>query len=1068
MRFKTIFWRKCAAISLSAAATFFTAHAAFAEPAVFFDADLDAGRQNFVNVVNSTVSSGSTPELFTLNLSSATASGGVYSVIGDNGSTVYVKLSVGGSSLDQNNFNNSGGIYNTSVSLSNTGLANWNEAVDEGFKVGFYSDSAATTAVSMNALGLEVSDWGTCCTTGNYDSDGNPVPGTAVYAVFDPESDPTGSDSKINLIGNIESSGDRGTFAGTLADGSSPNLTNGYDNHFVAAINDTNLFNVASIVPNGSGEAFGYGGILYFSQVAIGSVPEGSSEVNVGSKRDITESDDVQSELGSDLNYVFDGGTLSTTANSPEDFEVKSGGGAIDTQGNVLTFSGDFTGVGAFTKTGAGTLVMTGQNTYSGGTTVASGVLDTTGGGTLDDQGSVGVLAGGAYIVGTADRIGALTNSGTLTVGAALRASSVTNDGNAIINGALTSDSSILNAATGSLDMGADVSVAGLTVNDGAIDMIGAQLLTTSGLTGAGSISIGAGDALEVSQSGNTLYAGSINGSGGFTKSGAGTLVLTHNGSRAGALSVRSGTLVLNGSITTTLAQVNAGSILKGTGTAIGDLRVSGTLAPGNSPGTMTVNGDVTFLPGSTFQAEVDGRNYDPAGGAGTYDRLVVTGATSVVSLNGTIRPVLRGMTGANNNFVPRIGDVFRVIEATDNASAISGEFAKSVLRPNGIKAGTRFSVIYGEDYVDLAIVPDDFGAFMKSYDYENAENAGRAIEKIYTNRVSAEAEEFANGFAGLTPSQIARTVLEASGEVHAFALDGLRASNRQMSSSAMAHIMENPEGKRFWGDMGGFVSEYDEDRISPGFDADYHHLVLGLDLINGPKSRTGVAFGYSGGSTSSDASGSSDYSTVGMSVYYNYENAGFRVGTSAGYAFGDLETNRSVTQSNGLRFNESEGNANIAYFDIRAEKAYDLSRAVQGTLWTNLRAEAVYGDAYVETGSGVTALAAASETYTAGQVSLGYDLSGKLKMGSASGDWTLGIGATYSGGPDRIIERDLALHGQSWSVSTPHISRVSGFVSAGLEMQIEEHTTLSVALQTAHASDWQAHGASVNFSTSW
>lgn len=129
----------------------------------------------------------------------------------------------------------------------------------------------------------------------------------------------------------------------------------------------------------------------------------------------------------------------------------------------------------------------------------------------------------------------------------------------------------------------------------------------------------------------------------------------------------------------------------------------------------MTVNGDVTFLPGSTFQAEVDGRNYDPAGGAGTYDRLVVTGATSVVSLNGTIRPVLRGMAGANNNFVPRIGDVFRVIEATDNASAISGEFANSVLRPNGIKAGTRFSVIYGADYVDLAIVPDDFGTFMKA-----------------------------------------------------------------------------------------------------------------------------------------------------------------------------------------------------------------------------------------------------------------------------------------------------------------------------------------------------------------
>ncbi|MGM0742380.1 MAG: hypothetical protein ACQEVT_12490, partial [Pseudomonadota bacterium] len=95
------------------------------------------------------------------------------------------------------------------------------------------------------------------------------------------------------------------------------------------------------------------------------------------------------------------------------------------------------------------------------------------------------------------------------------------------------------------------------------------------------------------------------------------------------------------------------------------------------------------------------------------------------------------------------------------------------------------------------------------------------SIEKIYTNRISAEAEKFAHGFAGLTPSQIARAVLEASGEVHAFALDGLRASNRQMSGSAMVQIMKRPEVKRFWGDMGGFVSEYDEDGIPPGFDPD-------------------------------------------------------------------------------------------------------------------------------------------------------------------------------------------------------------------------------------------------------
>lgn len=92
---------------------------------------------------------------------------------------------------------------------------------------------------------------------------------------------------------------------------------------------------------------------------------------------------------------------------------------------------------------------------------------------------------------------------------------------------------------------------------------------------------------------------------------------------------------------------VRSGGTLAGVGNIGGDVTVesSRTLSPGNNPGTLSVVGDVTFASGSTFVAEIDGGTYSAEGGAGSYDRLVVSGA---VTLGGTMAPRLRGITGAS------------------------------------------------------------------------------------------------------------------------------------------------------------------------------------------------------------------------------------------------------------------------------------------------------------------------------------------------------------------------------------------------------------------------------------
>ena len=92
---------------------------------------------------------------------------------------------------------------------------------------------------------------------------------------------------------------------------------------------------------------------------------------------------------------------------------------------------------------------------------------------------------------------------------------------------------------------------------------------------------------------------------GGIAKSGAGTMVLTKTNTYTGATNVTQGTLVINGNISTsTLTTVDSGATLAGNGT-VGKTIVNGTLAVGNSPGSMTFT-DTLGLNGNTIM-EIDG-----------------------------------------------------------------------------------------------------------------------------------------------------------------------------------------------------------------------------------------------------------------------------------------------------------------------------------------------------------------------------------------------------------------------------------------------------------------------------
>lgn len=156
----------------------------------------------------------------------------------------------------------------------------------------------------------------------------------------------------------------------------------------------------------------------------------------------------------------------------------------------------------------------------------------------------------------------------------------------------------------------------------------GTLLVNGTDLTLPAAMALGPGGGT-VDTNGNTAtVSGAISGTGGLTKAGAGTLVLSGTNTYSGGTAVNAGTLSVNGSLASGVT-VNAGGILGGNGAINGAVNAAsgGVLAPGNSIGTLTVSGSVNFAVGSVYRVEVDA--------AGNADRINVTGAPGTATING-------------------------------------------------------------------------------------------------------------------------------------------------------------------------------------------------------------------------------------------------------------------------------------------------------------------------------------------------------------------------------------------------------------------------------------------------
>ncbi|HSX11017.1 MAG TPA: autotransporter domain-containing protein, partial [Chlamydiales bacterium] len=208
------------------------------------------------------------------------------------------------------------------------------------------------------------------------------------------------------------------------------------------------------------------------------------------------------------------------------------------------------------------------------------------------------------------------------------------------------------------------------TARDFSVGSSGGQFQPATGTTFAlaGTLTGSDGGTLTLAGSGSTTLSTVAVNSGAFTisgpfsggadliKSGGGTLALPGDEtSYTGNLRVTEGALKVNGTLAnSSTVTVSAGATLQGTG-IVGNVTCSGTVAPGNSVGTLQ-SGPVTFNSGSIFQVEIN---------PSAASLLEVTGTAA---LTGTVN------VGVDAGAYPKTG-TYLILSATN----ISGSFSPTV-----------------------------------------------------------------------------------------------------------------------------------------------------------------------------------------------------------------------------------------------------------------------------------------------------------------------------------------------------------------------------------------------------
>ncbi|SDZ88624.1 autotransporter outer membrane beta-barrel domain-containing protein [Nitrosospira multiformis] len=696
---------------------------------------------------------------------------------------------------------------------------------------------------------------------------------------------------------------------------------------------------------------------------------------------------------------IGNGGTTGSIAGN-----VTNNGTLAFNRSNDMSYGGVVSGTGALNKLGAGRLTLTGENTYTGSTTIDAGALQ------IGNGGTTGSIAGN------------VTNNGTLAF----------NRSNDMSYGGVVSGTGALNKlGAGRLTLtGENTYTGGTTIDAGALQ------IGNGGTIGSivGDVN-NFGGILEFNRSNNLGYSGAISGFGTIVKDGAGTLELTGNsGGFVGSILVNSGTLAVNG-ILGGVVNVDADARLQGNG-MIGTGIVAGTVAPGNSIGTLGVSGNYTQLPGSVYEVEID-----PAGNS---DRIAVAGTAN-----------LHGGTVA---VTPGVGTYSASTRYTILTAAGGRTGAFDALTLTRTLPFLDMGLSYDPNNVYLDANPLAFCAVTVT---ANQCAAGQSVESL------GSGHSLYDTITGLPDRDAARRAFDSlSGELHASAKgvmiedsrflreavnDRLRQSfswpGVTVSRASGQTLQENrATGHAFWTRAFGSFGHRSGDMNAARINRNIGGFFMGGDTLVADLLRLGIAGGYSNSSFNVNerfSTGSSDNYHVTAYGGTRWHALGLRFG--GGYTWHDFETNRNILFP-GFN-NQAKGDYRGRTGQVFGELGYELP-------FKNVSLEPFAGVAYVNLATkgfqergGIAALSSSRDNEGVTYSTVGMNAA---SMFSTAGGTTtrlrgsLGWRHAFDSVPTRS---SLAFSGGSaFGIAGTPIAKDAMIIGAGLDASVGKNAILGIA----------------------
>jgi outer membrane autotransporter protein len=702
----------------------------------------------------------------------------------------------------------------------------------------------------------------------------------------------------------------------------------------------------------------------------------------------------AQSFLG--LQFVDEGYALTGTGQ----LTTVATGSEIRVLADVAKIGVAITGVGAITKTEAGTLILTGANTYAGGTTIQAGTLQ------IGDGGVSGSI------------VGDVANSGVLAFD---RSDSIT-------FGGVVSGSGAVRVLDGGVTFTASNSYAG-----GTTIASGAQLkLGVGGTTGAISGDVVANGALVFDRSDSLTFAGAISGAGALRQIGAGKTELTGLSSGfTGSTTVERGALAVNGVLGGTL-DVWAGARLQGVGT-VGTTVVSGTIAPGNSIGTLNVAGGVTFKPGSVFEVE--------ANAAGQSDKLVASGVATIQG--GTVK-VLAGA----GTYKPQTS--YLILHA-DGGIAAGGKF-------DGVTSNLAFldpSLSYDGANVYLRLRRNDI-SFTDIGVTPNQVAVGGGVESLGWDKPVFDT------VVNLSADQARQAFDQLAGSDHASLRGSLIQDSRFVRDAILARgDLAGVEGQAAWGQAFGGWGSMKGDGNAQSYDRDIQGLMTGYDGSLGQHVRVGVAAGYST-SDLKTANARHEVETYHLAGHLLAERGGLSFQLGGAYAWNEVEASRRVAFGTFGETLSSDYSART--YQVFGEVA--MKRDIAGVTlqpFADLAYVALVDGDVSEQGGSAALRGGGDEHLTYGSVGV------RLKSDLSAGELNLrltGSAALRHAFGDRVPTIDLGFTGaRSFGIAGTPIDKDSLAVNLGVEADLGRNATLGIGYAGDYGDQATDHGARAQLS---